>query len=237
MRYGVVFGLASLLLVYSAIGQPWYFLAKVSCGYAALAFAIASGAYMARKPQWLGKQANGTRRLALVALTLPYSMLHQVGWYIFCLVTREPAFTAILPRLDLGRRLSPREVFHAGPTRWTHVLDLTAEFTAVAEWRQLPDYLSIPVLDGTAPTQTQLKQAVDWLRGAVAVGPVYVHCTVGHSRSATVVAAFLLDQGHADTVLVALNTLRALRPGVDLNHAQFTALRTFANSINSIAAK
>lgn len=53
----------------------------------------------------------------------------------------------------------------------------------------------IAVEDYHAPTPEQLREAVAWMRGEIAAGRrVYVHCAAGIGRSATVVAAFLMEE-------------------------------------------
>jgi protein-tyrosine phosphatase len=63
--------------------------------------------------------------------------------------------------------------------------------------------------------------------------PVYVHCAVGHGRSATFVAAYLLASGAADSPQQAIAFLKARRPGVHINSAQQAALHALRQSLPS----
>jgi protein-tyrosine phosphatase len=59
----------------------------------------------------------------------------------------------------------------------------------------------------------------------VAFGPVYVHCALGHGRTATVVLAYLLATGQVATLREGLARLRTLRPGVGLHRQQAELVR------------
>jgi protein-tyrosine phosphatase len=85
----------------------------------------------------------------------------------------------------------------------------------------------LPVLDGTAPSEEELRSAAAWVAAAVAEGPVYVHCALGHGRSACVVIAYLLSVGAVGCVAEGVQRLRSLRPGVRLQPPQLRLLRRF----------
>ena len=91
-------------------------------------------------------------------------------------------------------------------------------------WSGTERYLTLPVLDAEAPTADQLDRAVAWLDGALASGPVLVHCALGHSRSATVVAAWQAGHEAQGDALALEADLRRVRPGVRLTPAQHVAL-------------
>jgi protein-tyrosine phosphatase len=83
------------------------------------------------------------------------------------------------------------------------------------------------LLDASAPTVGQLREAVAWLRELESLGPVYVHCAAGHGRSVCIVVAYLLAIGAADSIEAAERRLRELRSGVRLNADQIRSLRQF----------
>ena len=133
----------------------------------------------------------------------------------------------------LGRRLTTREANRAKAEGWVAVLDLAAELLESRPLRELADYRSLPVLDATAMSLVQLREAVEWVKQRAAIGPLYVHCALGRGRSALVVAAYLLALGSAPDAKAALKHLRALRSSVRLNRAQRRALDRFAEALTA----
>ena len=192
--------------------------------YAAFSFALLAIAYAGVGPRLLLKRPSGERSTWAWLLFAPYFLLNAVTFRVYRLVSREPAFAEVAPNLFFGRRLSDRE---AKTTGWVGVLDLAGEFPEVRSLRALPGYRSLPVLDATAPTEEQLRDATAWLPRAVAEGPVYVHCALGHGRSACVVIAYLLSAGLVGTVAEGVRGMRSLRSGVRLNPVQRQRLRAF----------
>ena len=106
------------------------------------------------------------------------------------------------------------------------VLDLTCEFSESRYFARMP-YLCLPTVDHTAPTQTALRAGVDFITANCRERKVYVHCALGHGRSATVVAAWLLADNPRLMVEAAIKQLQAIRPGVRLNSEQRESLVNF----------
>ena len=184
--------------------------------YAALSFALVAAAYGGAGPRLLLKQASGRRSLLGWLLFAPYLALSELTFGLHRLLSREPAYVQVAPNVFFGRRLSDREHRSAG---WSSILDLAGEFSAARTVRARPGYRSLPVLDGAAPTEGDLHGAAAFLADAASSGPVYVHCALGHGRSACVVIAYLLSIGAVSTVAEGCERLRALRPGVRLHGA------------------
>lgn len=105
-----------------------------------------------------------------------------------------------------------------GRSDWQHLdprglLDLTAEFDA-SSTSLARRHVSVPMLDLIAPSREQLERAVHALNALCPHAPVLVHCALGYSRSALVIAAWLLRRGLAATPRQALELVRAARPQI-----------------------
>jgi membrane-associated phospholipid phosphatase len=129
-------------------------------------------------------------------------------------------------RLWIGRKLSNAEAREAVAHGVTAVLDLTGEFSEARPFLAVA-YRPLPVMDLTAPTPSQLDQAVAFIREQSARGVVYVHCKIGYSRTAAVAGAYLLASGQARTVEQALAILRAARPAIVIRPEAVTAIRAY----------
>ncbi|MDY3557961.1 dual specificity protein phosphatase family protein [Gemmata sp. JC673] len=163
----------------------------------------------------------------------PYIALTALSYRLAVWGARERAFVQIAPNVFLGRRLTEAEARRI--ELWPAVLDLAGELTDPPFLRAVPHYRSLPLLDATAPTQDLLREAVGWVKDRAAHGPVYVHCALGHGRSALVVAAYLLATGTVMSAKEAVAYLRGLRPAVRLNRAQRAALNRFAGGLATSA--
>lgn len=192
--------------------------------YAALSFMLLAAAYAGAGPRLLLKRATGRRSALGWLLFAPYFLLSSVTFALYRLLSREPAYVQVAPNLFFGRRLSAREAEAGG---WVSILDLAGEFSAGRWQRGRPGYRSLPVLDATAPSEEEMRSAAAWVSEAVATGPVYVHCALGHGRSATVVVAYLLSAGTVTTVAEGVRLLQSLRPSVRLHSTQVRLLRRF----------
>ncbi|HUY87286.1 MAG TPA: dual specificity protein phosphatase family protein [Pirellulales bacterium] len=136
------------------------------------------------------------------------------------------AWDEACPGVWIGRVLGEAEARKAVAAGVTAVLDLTAEFSEAAAFRSC-DYLNVPILDLTAPTDEQLDRAVAFIRDRAARGVVYVHCKIGYSRSAAVVAAYLADQALAESAEQCIAQLRAVRPTIVIRAEAEAAIRKY----------
>ncbi len=228
-KYSLAFGLLATAGLIAA-GATDRGAVRLMAGCATVAFGLLGAAYAGLGPRLLLKRPGGRRGPGAWPLYWPYFLLNELGFRLYRLTERRPPFDRVAPDLDLGRRLTASEASRAGTPTWAAVLDLAAEFAEVGPLRRAGAYRSLPVLDATAPTPGELAAAVAWLSERVPEGPVYVHCALGHGRSATVAIAYLLATGRAETVEEGLATVRSRRPGVRLNPAQMAALREFARA-------
>jgi protein-tyrosine phosphatase len=205
-------------------------LAVVWAGLAALGIALG---YVLNAPGFLLKTPAGRLPAASWLCFWPYHLATRVslGWYR--LRAREAPFHEVVPGLFLGsslRRKDALELCRGGPLS---VLDLTSEFSESEPLRGSGTYRCLPVLDHRAPSQEQLQQGVAFISEQLPHGRVFVHCAVGHGRSATCVAAFLLARGLANTPDEAIALLKSRRPGVRLNAAQRRALTEFLTRLEN----
>jgi hypothetical protein len=226
--YGLVFAvLAALSALVAALASGWPLVPfRIAGAAATISFLLVSIAYFGAGPRLLLKRRTGQRPAWAWLLHWPFFALTDFSYRLSMHLSREAAYAAVGSNLYLGRRLTTRE---AKSVSWVAVLDLAAEMPETGPLRELRSYRSFPVLDATAMTLAQLRDAVAWANRQC--GPVYVHCALGHSRSALVVAAYLLDRGLASCPKEAVRQLRALRPGVRLNRAQWKVLNAFAEDV------
>ncbi len=225
MKFTITFLLLGVSLTIGAwrLWPTSLLLAAISM-WAAIAYCLLSVAYAWNRPGMLGKLAAGRRRLVCQVLFWRYLGLSWLTLSLYVVVTRQERSVEVFPNLTPGRRLFAGEL---ADVPWTGVLDLAAEFQEACPLTAVPDYRSVPVLDAMPPSLAQLAECVAWLQQRVPAGPVYVHCALGHSRSATVVAAWLVCTGLASDVPEAERRLQALRPGVQLHENQRLQLARF----------
>lgn len=206
----------------------------------ALAYAIGGAAWLLAWPAWsvalvglgylglgarvFGKRAHDGRLTPwIVVLLLPY---FAVAWALWQLKSRwggERPWDEVAPGVRLGRRpLSRAEL----PPDTACVVDLTSEFPRACPELGLR-YVCLPTLDTSVATDDELAALVESL--AEDEGPLFVHCAMGHGRSATVAAALLIRRGLCDSVDEAIRTLKQARPKVRLHGVQRATVERLAN--------
>lgn len=222
MKYGIIFLLLGLLLLL-CIWISESLLARLLAGFSAIGFfAIAIGYLFTLPAVWM-KRGDGTINPMGLVLYLP---LHLLNWFSLQLATymgKAPARHEIATNLWLGRRPFADESKAMLASEPWAVVDLTAEFQEPAALRK-DKYLCLPTLDHTAPTRDQVESALKFIAAEKPNRKVLVHCALGHGRSATIVAAWLLQNGLAMTPQEAEDKLRAIRPGVRLKNSQLQML-------------
>jgi len=179
---------------------------------------------------WFKDVAGRTRTLPLV-MNWPYIFFERRAWRRYRMKTPEPVFEQVREGLFQGARPIPEDVSALRAAGVNAVLDLVAEFQAPEAIRASDEfaYLSIPLLDGTAPTLAELDKGAEFVSAAIAAGrTVLVHCTFGHGRSSTFSAAALLRMGAAETPKQALEILRRLNRKIWLTREQKRLLEEFA---------
>lgn len=184
----------------------------------AVSLLLVAGAY-----RWWGvavfQKAAAGHSWAARALLLPYQ---GAAWLSSRWFTRHgSACVQVCPGVWLGRAPGQGD-WHAAP--FAAVLDLTAELAPGPEALGRT-YACVPMLDLVAPSPRQLARAVDALARLRQHGPVLVHCALGYSRSALVVAAWLLRHGVAASPEAAVSLVRAARPQIVLGPASLHLLK------------
>jgi protein-tyrosine phosphatase len=183
----------------------------------AAALSLVATAYFGAGPAVFQK-TDGRQSWPARILLAPYLL---GVWISYRLYTRAaPARHEALPSLYFGRWPRGDDLASYAPVA---VLDLTAEFSRK---RNLPlhSYANIPILDLTTPEPLALQSAVEFIDKYIQHGPVFVHCALGFSRSATVVAAWLVRSKRFATPEEAMSHLAAQRRGVTWSPAHITAI-------------
>jgi len=88
-------------------------------------------------------------------------------------------------------------------------------------------FLQLPTRDiFEAPCQEKLKLGVEFIKGLQGKGTVYVHCKAGRTRSATLVACYLMEVNQWDPTQ-AVRHIQNCRPHILLGPKQNLAIRTY----------
>lgn len=223
MRYTVAFGAVALVAALGALSLPWW-PSRLGLTWIALSFGAIAGAYGGVGPRVLGKRFDGRLPGWSYVLNGPFLLFGLASMRLYHLWSKEEPFHEVAPGLWLGRRASRRDRAAYEALAPTAVLDLCAELPPSRVMTGTEAYLPLPVLDGDAPSAEQLEGAVRFVDAHRAHGKVLVHCALGHSRSATVVGAWMLTQGWAGPVEALEEQLRASRKGVWFTPPQHRSL-------------
>lgn len=223
LRVGAYYGSGALGIALMAFtAWPWtavllwpaFSLACVAAGY----FGLGSAIYRKRE---------GRVPLPNRLLLAPAFLGQRWSWQHYRRSCRP--WDAVAPNLLIGRILTNFEARQLAAEGVTAVLDLTAEFSEPPALRALT-YCNIPLLDLTAPTPRELKQATQFIGQQIAAGAtVYVHCKVGYSRTAAVVGAYLLASHGTSSLEETVTRLRSARPGLVIRPEARLALEAFAS--------
>ena len=190
--------------------------------WSGLSFLTVAVAYVQQKPRVFGKRLDGTLAWGPCLLLLPYLVLTWLLWYCQTRFSREAVFNEVAPGLWLGRRIAANQL----PPGVTLIVDLTSEFGEPRAMRAGRTYLCLLTLDNAAPDPEAFRNAVR--QAAAWDGAVYIHCALGHGRSALVAAAALAARGLAAGPEEALARVKQARPGVRLNRSQEAFLKKSA---------
>jgi protein-tyrosine phosphatase len=211
MKYAFVFALLGVyLIVMACILEGLGFLLL----WPGISFLILAAAYAGLGPRVYGKRQDGRMAWWAVLPLLPYLLLTWVSWHIQRLLSREPCCNEVAPGLWIGRRVFAKEL----PADVSLIVDLTGEFPEPRGVRAGRSYICLPILDALVPGERPLRELVE--RIAIWPGAIYIHCALGHGRSAMVAAAVILKRELAADAKQAEALVRKARPAVRLNPSQ-----------------
>lgn len=221
-RVGAYYGVgATILMLLVVVFWPW----GAFLIWPATALAIAAAAYFGLGPGVFRKRDG---RLPWITWWALGPCL--LGQHLSRLYYRQKcrAWDELTPRIWIGSVLNRREANAAIRLGVTSVLDLTAEFSAPAPFRQLI-YRNIPILDLTAPSLAQLDEMMTFIDRESRKGIIYVHCKIGYSRTAAAAAAYLLNSGVVSSVSEAIELLRKARPTIIVRSEIVATLTDFSS--------
>ncbi|MFT3735222.1 MAG: phosphatase PAP2/dual specificity phosphatase family protein [Rhodocyclaceae bacterium] len=209
LRYllGAVLAAAAGAALFPAV-TAWLFY------WLAAALALVSAIYLAGEPAHFGKQGARMPWRSWMALG-PYLLAARLNAWLW---TRKLAVgNAVDDGVFLGRQPDATQLQEHGVRT---LIDLCAELPARAT---APAYESHPQLDLLPPDAAVLARTAQAIDTARQLGPVWVCCALGMSRSAAAVVAWLIRH-RQHTLAQALERVRAARPQVVLSAPVLAAL-------------
>jgi protein-tyrosine phosphatase len=141
--------------------------------------------------------------------------------------TAEFDFSQITENIFLGTNLCCQQ---KDQTKILQEIGITADIDLEEERQELPPkiyiYLWLPVQDKKAPSESQVKAGVNMIQNLVSMNKkVFVHCKLGHGRSPTLVAAYLMSTGMS--LDQALKTIKDARPEIHIEECQLELLKNY----------
>jgi protein-tyrosine phosphatase len=210
---------ACVALLVGVVLRPWGLLLI----WPAISLTIVASSYFGLGPCVFRKTEGKIPRSAWVILW-PVLLGQHISLIYYSRRCRP--WDRLTPYLWIGRKLTVHQARRAIAEGVTAVLDLTGEFSEVPPLLGVT-YRQLPIMDLTAPTPGQTKEAIEFIREHSAPGIVYVHCKVGYSRSAAIAGAFLLASGQSDDAQAAVEMLRAARPSIVIRPEALDAIQSF----------
>ncbi|WP_312816336.1 phosphatase PAP2/dual specificity phosphatase family protein [Atlantibacter subterraneus] len=187
----------------------------------ALSLCLVAAGYGGIGPAIFQKNTHGEMTFSARIVLLPYLLGARLSRQWFS--RRLPRASFIVDGVYLGG-FPDSEIQQRG------VLDLTAEFSRSRQ--QFITWHACPLMDLVVPERGEVMQAVDQLRELQHTrGSVLVCCALGLSRSATIVAAWLLTQGYVISVAEAVEFIQARRPQVVLTPRHLDVLQQIQETV------
>ncbi|NLQ17976.1 hypothetical protein HGG82_10085 [Marinomonas sp. M1K-6] len=225
--------ISAVFIFFVIITSNVYF--QLAWAWFALSFFSVSLAYLLNKPTIFRKRSNGTVPVYIRWVFMPFLWSTQLYNSWARSNDTVPALQKIDEGLYLARRLFPSDIHDIKNANISAVLDVTAEFSSL-NWVSFQtdiDYLNIPILDHSVPSDTQIQRALNWIHTHRKTGrSVVIHCALGRGRSVFMMAAYLLSQHPTSSPDEIMKKVRAARQTARLNKRQFKRLkRAFNNTL------
>ena len=206
-------------LIFSAIATALGLLAAflITLGYPALGgllawigfgFAYGGLAYFWERPQLFAKGQEGRLGAAPTLLCLPGLALNYLRWWLERRLGAERVNDEVAPGLHVGGLPAPADL----PPGTRTIVDLTCEFFAHPRVAEHAGYRTYPMLDDSFVEPDELEAIVRTLLDAPT--PILIHCAVGHSRSASLAAAYGIARGDFEDVDSAERAMQVARPRI-----------------------
>jgi protein-tyrosine phosphatase len=195
----------------------------------AVSLAAQAAAYAGWGPA-VFRKINGRLPWTVRIVLAPYMVCARITLHYYC--RKYAPYAQVAPDVWIGRRLTDSEACRLIRKGVTAVVDLTAGFPESGPLLTL-HYLNVQLLPLTIPTIEQLREAVRFIRFETRKGSVYVHGALGYSRSAGVVAAYLLEAGFAPNVEMAMRRVRCVTPQSLVDPEWMELLHEYQDSLES----
>lgn len=212
VRYAI--GALAAAAVAIAVGGwgLWLLWVTVALGLVAIIYALLGTAGFQKRDGRLAPAAS-----VLLAPYLAGAFVNARIW-----TRRHPLPDHVADGVWIGRLPTRRELERGA---FAALVDLTCELPVVPGTRA---YANLPVLDLTLPDRATIVAAVQAIERRRPADRVLVCCALGYSRSATVVAAWLLATGRASDACDAVARIRRVRPQVVMTEAHFALIGSVA---------
>jgi hypothetical protein len=227
--YAVLFLCGSVALFVAAWLET-HTAATIIDGWFAVDLLVVAVAYLWGIALVFGKTPHGSMRLLVALPMLPFLLATWIVWRIQTTILAEPIWNEVVPGLWVGRRCRWRQL----PPGVTSIIDCTAGFPSDGVSRRTMRWLSLPILDGCAPTWGDCLQAFKFI-DQESNPALFVCCAQGHGRSVTLAAVLLMKWGLAATAREAFEMIKRHRPGASLNGEQWTFLEQAAQRLAGTA--
>jgi hypothetical protein len=228
--YAVLFLCGSIALLVAACLETHRAATIIDGWFAADLLAVAV-AYTWGIAAVFGKTPHGSMRLLVALPMLPFLLATWIVWRIQITILAEPIWNEVVPGLWVGRRCRWGQL----PQDVTSIIDCTAGFPSDGLSRRNLRWLSLPILDGCAPTWSDCLRAFEFIDQETDRA-LFVCCAQGHGRSVTLAAVLLIRWGRAATPREAFEMIKRRRLAASLNAEQWTFLDEAAQRLAGTAS-